>query len=359
MGNKASQPYGTLTSNPKFAHACYFKCKTAILAACILHPEESGVSDCSLHRLLLVTRSAFQMYDLRSGQLLRTLAVSAVKASVGVAINLRKTIAVVDSKRNLRVFETSNLRELLTIPSESEVTALRMLGDGYLVYGSDAGQIRVVNVHDGASQGIPCDISSKVSVLYHYKTIERDTIVAGFEANSSLRSSLFLFNHVRVSNPFQQAIVYEGLMGSCEDIAVIDAERLLLALTKNTAKLSVWDVENCELLLTMEITQSTQLARIIVIGEPTPTGKVRVALAGKTGLMTGVLSVTEDSVTWVQTTRSEVSKAKTQPGPVTSLEFELAMHLLVYGDDKGQVWVLDGPPPILEPAAPPEVPQES
>jgi len=35
---------------------------------------------------------------------------------------------------------------------------------------------------------------------------------------------------------------------------------------------------------------------------------------------------------------------------VTSLQFEMAMHLLVYGDDKGQAWVLEGPAPIVEPA---------
>ena len=58
----------------------------------------------------------------------------------------------------------------------------------------------------------------------------------------------------------------------------------------------------------------------------------------------------EDRVSWTQKAKSE-SSAKVQPGAVTSLEFEMSMHLLVYADDKAQTWVLEGPAPIVEQSA--------
>ena len=360
MGNKPAQPYGALTNSPKFSHTAYFKSKGPVLLACILQPEEAGVADSSLHRLLVVTRSGFHMYNLRSGHLLRSLSIQVLRASVGVAITQRKTIALVDSKSHLQVYEASQLKKVLEVPSEEEVSVLKMLADGYLVYGSASGKVRMVSAGDGAVQVIPCEIQAKVLVLHQYKALEKDAILAGFEADSTQKSSLFLFNHVRASNPFQQALIYPGLAGSCGDIAVIDNESVILALTKGTATMSVWDLESCGLLLTLDLAQNTQISRILVIGESTPTGKVRLALAGSTGLITGIFEIGEEHVNWTQKAKSETSTAKTKPGAATSLEFEMTMHLLVYGDDKGQTWVLEGPAPIVEQLiASPEQPHEA
>jgi hypothetical protein len=122
----------------------------------------------------------------------------------------------------------------------------------------------------------------------------------------------------------------------------------------------VWDLESCGLLLTLDLAQNTQISRILVIGESTPTGKVRLALAGSTGLITGIFEIGEEHVNWTQKAKSETSTAKTKPGAATSLEFEMTMHLLVYGDDKGQTWVLEGPAPIVEQIiAPLEQPHEA
>ena len=350
MGNKPGAQYDVVTHSPKFTHAAYFKTKGPVLLACILHPEEAGLADASMHRLLIITRSGFQVYDLRSGHLLRSLPTPVSRASVGVAINQRKTIALVDLKGTLQVYEASQLKKLQEVQSEEEVSVLKMLPDGYLVYGSSSGKVRMVSAADGAVQVIPCEFQAKALVLYHHKTLEKDAILVGFEADASQKSSLFLFSHVRASNPFQQALTYPNLVGSCGDIAVIDSEGVVLALTKGTATLTVWDYESCGLLLALDLVQGVQLSRILVIGEATPTGKVRLALAGATGLITGVFEMGEDRVSWTQKAKSESSAAKIKPGAVTSLQFEMAMHLLVYGDDKGQAWVLEGPAPIVEPA---------
>ena len=354
MGNRPTQrAYDAVVANPTFNHEHFFSIKAGepVLVAFILLPEEAGLTDNSLHRLISVTKTGVYQSVLRTGKSKRIIDASITLASVATAINRRKTFLYVTADDRIVVVDTSKMTVKGEIQSGEQVTAARMLMDGYFAYGTVTGKLWVVNPEDRAQQAMPCEETKPVKVIVHSKSMIHNVILAGFEEAGG-QSALVLFNHVTVSNPFQPGQRYEGVSGTCADIVVLDVERLVLATAVGHPEVHIWDIENCSLLLKLALSPTTPISQLLPIGEVTPSGKVRLVAGTATGLIIGLFCITDSNVSWTQTSKSELkapSRSKLQSGSVTSLGWEDTMGLLVYGDEKGQVWLLAGPSPIVEP----------
>lgn len=336
-GRSAKQPYGALDKTSQLDYRAYFKAKgsTAVLQAFLLSGDELATS--GANQLAIVTRTGIDIYRLQSSRLIRQIKVEIVLATSGVQ----------RGKEALAYLRSDNLVQV-TVPALSlprdidftdKVTALRFVGENFLLVGFVTGAVSIANTNDLVVTHVEIgDIRLPVGMFAYTQTQAQVYAMAGYR--SEQQSSLHLLP--LPDTPEQYVGVFESLPGTCADAAVAENEKLVLALCEETGSVFIWDLENHNYLLSLDLSTQT-LSKIIAFEDANIDGEITLVLGGTEGLTVGMLRILDGQIAWTPRSKSQIQDSrKAKSAAVTSLHWDKSLEMLIMGDAEGQVWLIRG-----------------
>lgn len=334
MGAKQQRrAYGELDKTWVGTHQNYFKAQSsgAVILAFVEPPEVEGPG--SQYQVVIVTSGGIAVFSWKTGKELRTLHMEIDTAAVGTSLNGTKTMAYVGSGNIVFIAEPSTAEAQRQETFNHKVTALKVIPGAWVVVGMETGEISMVKLD--ASE-VRFEVSSDYFHPVKSLASAGDMVVAGYTfVPPEPRTKLVLFH---TTDQGQSSHLYEWLAGSCADLSLLETEGLILALAESSLRIDIWDVNNQNYLIGVNISPS---ALNCFLGLENGQGLVTLILGGG-DVTLGELSVGEESMSWTPKRKSTLEgKAKVKPGLVTSLQVEKTLGLLVYGDSQGQAWLVD------------------
>ena len=336
-GRSAKQPYGSLDKTVKLQRRAYFKTKgnTPVLLAFFLSSEDLTPTTSGL--IAIVTNSGIDVYRLQSSKLVKQIRAEIRLVTAGIQRG-KDAMAYVgpDNVVQIAVPAFSQPRD---IDFTEKVTALKLVADNFLLVGFITGSVSIATTNDLVVTHVDIpDTHLPVCMFSYTQTKMQSYAVAGFLSDQ--QSPVYLLSLPDLPTLYVGA--YESLPGSCADVSVAEIEKLLIALCEETGSVFIWDLENHNYLLSIDLAKEP-LSRMMAFEDPSSAGEVSLVLGGLEGVTVGSLRIHEGSISWTPKSKSQVKDSgSVRSGAVTSLVWERTVELLIVGDDEGQVWLIFG-----------------